>query len=139
MNTWRSRIAACALLIACMWIHAETTADLPNTPVGMLLFHGSAFTADLFLVWSIPYLLSGRVCDWSQALCLVSIVANFFGWLAYLAYAPPVFYNTFMWSVSYVQYGIILFVDRHDNSLGFDMVRGRYRRRSQIYSREAHP
>lgn len=103
--------------------------------MGMLLFHGSAFTTDLFILWSIPYLLSDRLCDWSQAICLVSIVANFFGWLAYLTYISPVFYNTLMWGICYVQYGIILFMDRHDaNALGFDLVRGRLSYCDQIYS-----
>lgn len=90
----------------------------------MLVFHGTAATIDLFLLYSAPRLLEGKLCDDIQTLCLVSIVGNALGWMLYLAYLPPVFFNTFMWGLGYVQLARLFMVDRHDdNTLGCDLVR----------------
>ena len=116
-------------MILCLWIaariHAEITGGLANTPESMLIFHGSAAFIDLLLLHCAPSLLSGALCDDTQNLCLVSIVANFAGWLLYLSYAPPEFYNSFMWGLGCVQSLRLLLVDSDDpNRMGLRMVRG---------------
>lgn len=125
MNGWRSRLLVGLVMLLAMRLHAVALADIPNTPAGMLLYHGSAATVDFILLFSAPWLLSGRLCDDVQALNLASIIANFAGWIAYLAYAPPVFYDTFMQGLTYVQFIRLFILDRHGaDRLGLDLVRG---------------
>ena len=115
-----------------MWIHSVVMDGVPNTDEGMLQFHLSAAAVDLLLLYSTPRFVSGDLCRDMQTLCLVSMIANFVGWIAYVAYAPPIFYNTFMWGLSYVQWIRLLLVDRHGtDNLGFDLVRGFNSRWSQ--------
>lgn len=132
MNGWRSRVQLALTMALAMLIHSMVMADVPNTDEGMLQFHLSAAAVDLLLLYSAPRFIAGRLCRDVQTLCLVSIVANFVGWIAYVAYAPPIFYNIFMWSLAYVQFGRILLVDHHGtDDLGFDLVRGADRRGRQ--------
>lgn len=134
MIVWRSRICIGSLFLAMMHLHEISTSALPNTPAGMLMFHGSAALCDLILLRAVPVLLTDRLCDDMQTLCLVSIVVNFVGWIAYMAYAPPIFYNVISWSLAYVQWGRLLLVDGDDTDhLGFHMVRGRHHGRPQFY------
>jgi hypothetical protein len=124
MNLLRFRVIFALVLGLAIYIHGEATASLPNTDAGMLLFHGSAATVDFFLLYSVPRLLESQLCDDMQTLCLVSIVGNALGWALYMAEFPPVFYNTFMWGLSYVQWARLFMVDRHDaNAVGCDLVR----------------
>jgi len=132
MNAWRSRVLLAALMLLTMNIHAWVMADVPNTDEGMALMHGSAALVDFFILWCAPRFIAGRLCDDTQTLCLVSVVANYVGWIAYTAYAPPIFYNTFMWGLSYVQWARLLLVDRHaDDATGIYLVRGLDRGRYQ--------
>lgn len=125
MNGWRSRVAFGLLLWCVMQLHAYSTGSLSNTPVGMTVFHGSAALLDLLLLYCAPAVISGRLCDDIQNLCLFSIAGNALGWLAYLAYVPPIFYDSAMWVLSIVQWGRLLFVDTGDaDYLGPDLVRG---------------
>ena len=135
MNGWRSRLFA-GLLIALGWyIHSKATSGLPNTPYGMLAFHGSAFTVDLFLLYCMPRFVTGRICDDMQFLCLLSIVVNFAGWIAYLAYVSPVYYNTFMWGLAHVQAIRLLIVDDDTTHTSrVHLVRGGSRGRTPVYS-----
>jgi hypothetical protein len=115
-------------MLLCLWavvkVHSEIASGLGNTPVGMLMFHGSAALTDLLLLHCAPTLLSGALCDDMQNLCLVSIVANFAGWLLYLAYTPPEFYNSFMWGLGCVQSLRLFLVDSDDaNHMGLHLVR----------------
>lgn len=128
MNGWRSRISLVAVMLLAMQIQAFALDDTPNTDEGMLAFHLSAAAVDLMLLKSAPRFISGRLCSDMQLLCLVSMFANFVGWIAYTAYAPPIFYNAFMWGLSYVQWGRLLLVDHHGaDYLRVDLVRGGYR------------
>lgn len=123
MNDWRSRLYVAIILIAVMQFHSIITESWDNTLFLMTMFHGSAATFDLLILYSVSKLISGRLRDDMQTLCLVSIVINFIGWIAYLAYAPPVFYNITMWGLTYVQFGRLLYVDDHDvDSLGCHLV-----------------
>ena len=124
MNLLRFRVLFALVVWLAWYVHADVTATLPNTPEAMLLFHGSAATVDLFLVYSAPRFLEAKLCDDIQTLCLVSIVGNALGWAFYLAYLPPVFFNTTMEILGYVQLARLFMVDRHDaNDLGCDLVR----------------
>ncbi len=124
MNILRFRVIFALVILLTWYVHLQVTHTLPNTPEGMLLFHGSAATVDLFLVYSAPQLLEGKLCDDTQKLCLASIVGNAVGWAFYLAYLPPVFYNTFMEILGYVQLARLFMVDGHDaNTLGSYLVR----------------
>jgi hypothetical protein len=124
MNNWRNRIATGLLFWLMMQVHSVATANVSNTTGGMLLFHWSAALADYVLMLSLPSLLDGRLCDDIETLCLVSMIVNFIGFIAYLAYAPPVFYNVFMWGLAYVQWGRLLVTDRYDrDNLGHNFIR----------------
>jgi hypothetical protein len=140
MIMWRSRLFTALLFFAAMEIHELSTADLPNSSVGMLMFHGSAALVDLILLYAVPALTKDRLCDDMQALCLASIVVNFVGWILYMAYAPPIFYNVLSWSLAYAQWLRLFMVDSNDaHHLGFHLVRGADHGRAQFYTRKEAP
>lgn len=127
INPWRYRFAVALLILVVMWSHATVTDALPNTPLGMLMFHGSAALCDLILIYSFPSLVKGQLCKDMEALCIASILGNTLGWFAYLAYAPPDFYNCLMWSITYIQWGRLLMADNDDpDFVGRFMVRGNH-------------
>lgn len=111
MNGWRSRFLIVALFAGAMWGHSMATAWIPNTPEGMLLFHGSAALVELLLILLLPIISSGRLCSDMELLCFVSMAANFAGWMAYLAYLPPIYYDAFMVGLTIVQTIRVLLVD----------------------------
>lgn len=135
MNGWRSRLSVAVLIALAWFIHSQATIGIPNTPTGLLIFHGSAAATDLLLLYLVPRFVSGPLCDDMQLLCLLSIVANFAGWVAYLAYFPPVFYNVFMWGLAHVQFLRLLLVD-HDTThpARVPLVRSGRRGRAAAYS-----
>jgi hypothetical protein len=122
MNSWSARCLAAALMLLAMCVHHWITVDLENTPVDMLLFHGSAALLDLFMLYAAPAVLHGRLCVDTQKLLLASIVGNFAGWLLYIAYVSPIFYNGFMWTLTYTQLLRFFIPDRHADPLGLDLV-----------------
>lgn len=132
MNSWLSRLKLLAVMLAGPNFHLAAWAIIGKslTDEGMALFHGSAAAVDFLILWCAPRFISGRLCDYTQTLCIVSVVANYVGWYAYTAYAPPIYYNNFMWGLSYVQWFVLLLVDRHADATGIDLVRcyfgGRY-------------
>lgn len=123
MNSWRARCMAASLILLAMYGHGCATHQLPNTPVDMLLFHGSAALLDLLMLYATPAVLNGRLCVDTQKLLLASIVGNAAGWLLYMAYAPPVIYNTYMVVVTYAQLMRLITPDRHADSTGSTLVR----------------
>lgn len=123
MNSWFSRVIAAFLMLLAMYGHGWATHQLPNTPVDMLLFHGSAALLDLLMLYATPAVLNGRLCTDTQKLLLASIVGNAAGWLLYMAYAPPIFYNTYMVAVTYAQLMRLIIPDRHADSTGSTLVR----------------
>lgn len=125
MNTWRSRTTFGLISFALALIHALAAADVSNTDFGMLIFHGSAVACELFLIYLAPHLLEDRICTDMETLCIVSIIANALGWGLYVAYAPPVFFDTFMWGLSYVQLIRLSIPDRYDaDHYGVHLLRG---------------
>jgi hypothetical protein len=134
MTSWARRLFMWALITVVMIVHANATASLSNTPIGMLAFHGSAALLDWLLLLVAPAVLSGRLCDHTQWLCLLSIVGNAAGWLLYMAYAPPSFYNVFMWGLTVAQWLRLITPDRHADYLGLDLVPDRHRIRGGHHS-----
>lgn len=123
MNSWRVRCMAAAIMLLAIYGHGWATSQLPNTPVDMLLFHGSAALVDLFMLYAAPVVLYGRLCMDTQKLLLASIVGNAAGWLLYMAYAPPIIYNVYMVTVTYAQLMRLIIPDRHVDSTGSTLVR----------------
>ena len=123
MNSWRARAVAALFMLLTTYGHGWATRLLPNTPVDMLLFHGSAALLDLLLLFVTPAVLRGRLYVDSQRLLLASIVGNFAGWLLYMAYVSPMIYNTYMVALTYAQLLRLLIPDRHADPLGLDLVR----------------
>ena len=123
MNSWRARGVAAAFMLLTTYGHGWATHQLPNDPVDMLLFHGSAALVDLLLLYLAPAVLKGRLCVDSQRLLLASIVGNAAGWLLYMAYAPPVIYNVYMVALTYAQLMRLIYPDRHADPVRSDLVR----------------
>ena len=122
MNSWRARCVAALLMLLAIYGHGVATEPLPNTPAGMLMFHGSAALVDLLMLYTAPAVLCGWLCTDTQKLLLASIVGNFAGWLLYMAYVSPIFYNSFMWALTYAQLLRLFIPDRHADPLGLDLV-----------------
>jgi hypothetical protein len=89
----------------------------------MLLYHGSGALVDLLMLFAAPAVLRGRLCVDSQKLLLASIVGNAAGWLLYMAYAPPIFYNLYMVGLTYAQLMRLIIPDRYVDSIGSTLVR----------------
>ena len=137
MNTWQNRVLTALLFFAALWLHAACLEGKPNTPMGMLVFHGSAAMVDLALLRAVPLFLDGNLCDDMQLLCWASIAVNFGGWILYMAYTPPYFYNTIQWILSYIQWGRLFIVDGNNvNRMGLHLVRRLTPNRPKLHLRK---
>jgi len=99
---WRGRLAMLALIGGAIGLHSFLMADIPNSPQGMLMFHGSAAGLDLLLLFCARFFLQPEMTTDIEVLFFLSILVNFFGWLAYIAYAPPIYYNSSMWALTVI-------------------------------------
>lgn len=134
-NSWYSRIAAGLLGLGVSLLHGELSADVQNTDFGMFLYHWSAGCAEFLLIAMAPFFLDGKLCDRIQISCAASIIANGLGWLAYLAYAPPVFYDTVILGISCGQIIILFMGGKHvdySRLMGECLLRGSSLRRPQL-------
>jgi uncharacterized phosphosugar-binding protein len=139
MSGWRARLGMGLLMLAALAAHAHATADLPNTPLALLVFHGTAALCDGVLLLAAPALLHGHLCDDTETLLLASIIGNALGWLLYMAYLPPVFYNASMGALALMQGLRLLYVDNDDaDYLGLHLVRGTDFVGAQPYFTKAH-
>lgn len=127
MNSWRARWWMFALITGVPIAHALATASLPNTPEAMLLFHGSAALLDCLLLVIVPKLLGGQLRDHTQWLLVASACGNFAGWVLYMKYAPPIYYNWSMWLLTIIQWVRLVIPDHHADNPWFDLVRHRDR------------
>jgi len=114
MNGWRSRLLLIAAFFLAAKAHDLIMLGCANTPQMMAIYHGSAGTVDLLLLYVAQHHISGRLCDHIQASCIASVIINFVGYRLYMAYSPPDFYNYLIAGLSYVQYLRLLYVGRHD-------------------------
>ena len=131
MNPWRYRALTGFMFWLAMRVHGEIASFLPNTLEGMAAFHLSAALVDFLLLVIVSVLVSGRLCDAMETLCYVSMCVNFMGFIAYVCYFPPVFYNTVMWGLSYVQFARLLVADRYDSDyMGWHFFRSDAARRT---------
>jgi len=97
---WRVRLAMLALIGGAIGLHSFLMADIPNSPEGMLMFHGSAAGLDLLLLFCARFFLQPEMSTDIEVLFFLSILVNFFGWLAYIAYATPIYYDSSMWALT---------------------------------------
>lgn len=126
MNKWSYRLFVGLALWLAALTHQKICVDVANTPAGMFLYHGAAALFDFATLVVSAHALEGRLSDDLQALCFASMIVNFLGFLAYMAYAPAIVYNNAIWGLCVVQYGRLLWVDGNGHRLmGFDMVRRR--------------
>jgi hypothetical protein len=122
-NKWTARLMMALFLWVAASTHAKAFADVANTPWGMFTYHGGAAMVDLLSLIVCSYGLQGQLSEAMQTSCLVSMVVNFLGWLAYILYAPPTAYNAAISGVSLVQLALLLFVGRYGSDyLGYGMV-----------------
>lgn len=112
-NGWRFRIAAGLLGFGVAQLHGWLAADVPNTDVGMFIYHWSAGCAEFLLLAAAPYFLQGTLCDRIQYSCVASILANGLGWLAYTAYTPPMYYDFTIGVISCGQILLLLVGGKH--------------------------
>lgn len=111
MNTWQNRVLMFLVLALALGGHAACLQGKPNTPIGLLGFHTSAAIVDLILLRCAPLFLQDRLLEDTENLCWLSIAVNFMGWMLYMAYAPPFFYNTAQWILCAIQWGRLFIVD----------------------------
>lgn len=140
MNDWLSRVSLGLVIYCAAKAHFLLLAGCPNSPQWMLLYHGSAAAVDFLLLLSCALWTDGRLCRDMQATCFASIANNALGWALYLAYAPPVIFNSLTEVLCYVQFARLIFVDRHDiDNLWRALVRGLTGGRSKLHPKKANP
>ena len=102
-NTWRARLTTLALFVTFAAGQHFIMADVDNTPIGMFMYHGSAAAVDLFLLVLAAHILSGDLSFDMQILCVASMLTNFIGWVAYLLYFSPIYYDSMIWALNAIQ------------------------------------
>lgn len=138
MIGWRARLATALAFLAAGYVQQVAFAGIDNSPAGLLAYHGSAALADLFMLMCASSILRGTIADDIERLCMASIVVNFFGWIAYLAYLSPVAYNAAILVIGGAQYMRLLYVGHNDAiNLRRLMVRGRDTVGSQSHAQKA--
>lgn len=133
LTEWQRRLVAGAAFFFISWIHAHSFG-FKNTPELMLIYHGSAVAADLAIIYIAGHALTGRVSFDIMYINLCSIVVNFMGFIAYMAYLPPSFYNTMMAGVIYAQWARLIWNDDVANFLRFHVLPGSNSRSNQIHT-----
>ena len=134
-----ARLMAGLVLWLAALMHSGACTNVANTPAGMLIYHGSAALVDYGLLIYSAYALSGNLSYDMQMLNFVSMIFNFIGWILYLAYSPPVIYNTLIAGLGYAQLIRLLIVGgRYDHIMGDYLVRSNSYAGAKFYSKKAH-
>ena len=132
---WRGRLLIALLICAGFFTHAYILRDIPNSPEWMLFFHGTAAAVDLLILFCARFFLENDIRTDFEILCLLSVLGNFFGWIAYLAYLPPIYYDSGMWALTAITaLRLMIKGDHEDNTVSnswIALVRGWYRCRVQ--------
>ena len=100
----------------------------------MLMYHGSAVAADLIIIYIAGYTLTGRISRDIMYINLCAIIVNFMGFLAYMAYLPPSFYNNAMAGIIFAQWARLIWTDDVANFLRFHVLLGSNSRSNQIHT-----
>lgn len=114
MNPWATRLQVCAAMLLAIMAHACATDSTPNTPVAMLVYHGSGALIDWMLALIFAAVLTGRRGTVMRWLMLAAIGGNFAGWLLYMMYVSPIYYNVLMWGLTCTQCLCLLYPGRND-------------------------
>lgn len=135
MNSRATRYQVCAAMLLAILAHACATDSAPNTPAAMLVYHGSGALIDWMLAMIFTAVLVGWQKKAMQWLMLAAIAGNFAGWLLYMAYVSPIYYNVSMWGLTCVQCLCLLYPDgKHADAPWLALVRYPAR-----FSRSNHP
>lgn len=112
-NHWRNRVVVACVFIVASQVYEHVTASIPNTDLGMLLYHGSAATVEWVLFLSLPWLLTGKLLYDMQDLSIVCMGINALGWALYMAEQPPLMNDSLIGVLAYVQLWRLLMGDHH--------------------------
>lgn len=135
---WHDRIAVTVVIYLLQAAHQHATASVENTPLGMLLYHGSATLADFAIIAVASYCLKGKISFHLQCLNLCAMAVNAIGWIAYLAYLPPDLYDISIAGLGYVQFLRIIWIGSDDlDNPWTRMVRDNNPGCGQFYTRKA--
>ncbi len=136
-NSWQIRLVVLVLFTSCALAHKLLLLDIPNTPFGMFLYHGSAVVIDLMLLLCVSVLLRHELSFDMQVLCVFSMVANFAGWIAYSLYVSPTYYDATIWTLDVLQFIRLFSGVRHDPvHLGIDMVPSNHNSSFELYPKK---
>jgi len=116
MNTWQRRLLAGAAFWAVANIHAATVI-VPNTVAGMLMYHGSAAMVDLACIWIASVSLRDSLRDDIQIILFASMVTNALGWIAYICYISPQYYDVAIAALALAQYARLIWVGKYDRGI----------------------
>lgn len=124
-NSWKARLLYGLVLWFSGAAHHEIVQNVSNTPEGMFVFHMSAAATDYMLLMCASSVLCGRLVDDMQCMCFMSMAINALGWVLYMAYAPPVYFEMAIGVLGYVQYARLFTLGFHGSDrVGESIFRG---------------
>jgi hypothetical protein len=112
MNSLLLRFQVFLCMALALAAHAFATDLAANDPEGMAVYHGSGMIMDALLALAVTSALTGqrgRIMGWLMA---ASIAVNLGGWLLYMAYVSPAYYNGAMWSLTAAQVACLFMSDQ---------------------------
>jgi len=132
---WHGRLSIAALICAGFVAHAYILRDIPNTLEWMLVFHGTAAAFDLLILFCARFLLSDDIRTDFEILSLLSALGNFLGWIAYILYYSPIYYDNGMYFLAIITALRLIIKGDHERHIisnsWLAVVRGWYRCRVQ--------
>lgn len=118
MKAGANRWAMVFVLVLAGLAHAATSDATPNTPFGMAVFHGVAALVDILILLTVSNVLDGSVRRHTQSLLCASAAGNLFGYVLYMLYVSPAYYDGFMWALTALQIARLLYVAKGDEGIG---------------------
>jgi len=129
---WRRRLLIALLICAGFVTHAYILRDIPNSPEWMLVFHGTAAAFDLLILFCARFFLNSDIRTDFEILSLLSVLGNFLGWIAYLLYYSPIYYDNGMYFLAIITALRLIIKGDHERNIAsyswLALVRGWYRR-----------
>lgn len=111
LKEWQSRLMAAVAIFFIQSAHQYGANDAANTPLGMLIYHGSAMMADFCIIVVASEILRSRISLDIQCLNMAAMAVNALGWIFYLAYLPPLLYDAMIMALGYAQWIRLLWMD----------------------------